>query len=158
MAHAGNKLGRSSLLQFPWQLSDSIREEFLTEIQNDARYLMRRASRAISQLCLMFMVVSSSFLVSAQTEESQADTASADAQNPSELLKTVDRLVEQNNQLEKQNRELMDQIESLRKVLTKQAAAIKTETQPVATSTTAKTPQEEPQTAATDLQMGRLRA
>ena len=98
----------------------------------------------------MFMVVSSSFLVSAQTEESQADTASADAQNPSELLKTVDRLVEQNNQLEKQNRELMDQIESLRKVLTKQAAAIKTETQPVATSTTAKTPQEEPQTAATD--------
>ena len=38
------------------------------------------------------------------------------------MLHALDQVVEQNRQLEKQNRELMDQIESLRQVLAKQAS------------------------------------
>jgi hypothetical protein len=49
--------------------------------------------------------------------------ADAENANASETLKKLDRLVEQNNELEKQNRELMDQIQSLRQILAKQAAA-----------------------------------
>jgi len=44
-------------------------------------------------------------------------------QSASESLKKLDQLVEQNSQLEKQNRELIDQIQSLRQVLAKQAGA-----------------------------------
>jgi hypothetical protein len=66
------------------------------------------------------MVVICSGFARSQTATPQAGDSSAD-QSASESLKKLDRLVEQNSQLEKQNRELMDQIESLRRVLAKQA-------------------------------------
>jgi hypothetical protein len=59
----------------------------------------------------------------AQAAIPHEDDHRADTENTSETLKKLDRLVEQNNELEKQNRELMDQIQSLRQILAKQAAA-----------------------------------
>jgi hypothetical protein len=53
----------------------------------------------------------------AQTTASQTGNTTA-----SQFLKKLNELVEQNGKLEKQNRELMEQIESLRRVLTQQAA------------------------------------
>jgi len=58
----------------------------------------------------------------AQTTASQTDDAT------SKELKKLNELVEQNVKLEKQNRELMEQIESLRRLLTRQAAGVATTT------------------------------
>jgi len=72
--------------------------------------------------------------------------SSATDQNASESLKKLDRLVEQNGQLEKQNRELMDQIESLRRVLAKQAGAkAETSEEQIVPATGSKTAQDSQQ-------------
>src|SRR5262249_34367060 len=49
-----------------------------------------------------------------------AGILSAQAQPPSDVLKTIDQLIEQNRKLEQQNRELMEQITSLRQTLANQ--------------------------------------
>ena len=49
--------------------------------------------------------------------------AATGSQSASESLQKLDRLIEQNSQLEKQNRELLEQVQSLRRVLAKQAGA-----------------------------------
>src|SRR6267142_3623668 len=72
---------------------------------------------------ILFLATWCSSLAIAQSTTPQKDVANADAQNPSQMLHAVDQLVEQNRQLEKQNHELMDQIDSLRQVLAKQAGA-----------------------------------
>src|ERR1043166_1570203 len=88
---------------------------------------------------LILLVVACCFgLANAQSAPTQKDVANADAQNPSQMLHAVDQLVEQNRQLEKQNHELMDQIDSLRQVLAKQAGATDA-TQKVAVATTGST-------------------
>src|SRR5258708_4429126 len=74
-----------------------------------------------------------SSLASAQSTPAQTAGGQADVNSPAATLHALDQVVEQNRQLEKQNRELMDQIESLRQVLAKQASssgAIGTETAP----------------------------
>src|SRR5258708_1456647 len=80
------------------------------------------ASRNCFSLILFLATWCSSPAI-AQSTTPQKDVANADAQNPSQMLHAVDQLVEQNRQLEKQNHELMDQIDSLRQVLAKQAGA-----------------------------------
>jgi cell division protein FtsB len=88
---------------------------------------------------LILLVVACCFgLANAQSAPTQKDVANADAQNPSQMLHAVDQLVEQNRQLEKQNHELMDQIDSLRQVLAKQARATDA-TQKAAVATTGST-------------------
>ena len=72
---------------------------------------------------ILFLATWCSSLAIAQSTTQQKDVANADAQNPSQMLHAVDQLVEQNRQLEKQNHELMDQIDSLRQVLAKEAGA-----------------------------------
>jgi len=89
----------------------------------------RTTSRAIARLLLTLSVFASCLdRANAQTLASQADSAGADTPNTSELLKKLDQLVEQNGKLEKQNRELIDQIESLRRFLTQQAAGVTIDT------------------------------
>src|SRR3977135_219438 len=68
-----------------------------------------------------------------QSTAARTDSAPTDVNRPAAMLHALDQVVEQNRQLEKQNRELMDQIESLRQVLAKQASstgATGTETAP----------------------------
>src|SRR4030081_190716 len=72
-------------------------------------------------------------LASAQSTSAETPGAQTDVNSPAATLHALDQVVEQNRQLEKQNRELMDQIESLRQVLAKQASstgATGTETAP----------------------------
>lgn len=90
---------------------------------SSAEKVRRRIARSESVLPAMLavMVICSGFARS-QTATSQTGDSRTD-QSASESLKKLDQLVEQNSQLEKQNRELMDQIESLRRVLAKQAGA-----------------------------------
>jgi hypothetical protein len=77
--------------------------------------------RTISIFLMTWAVVAiCSGLARSQSATPQTDGSTTD-QSASESLKQIDRLVDQNSQLEKQNRELMDQIESLRRVLAKQA-------------------------------------
>ena len=71
-------------------------------------------------LRILVVVAISSGLARSQSATPQTDGSTTD-QSASQSLKQIDRLVDQNSQLEKQNRELMDQIESLRRVLAKQA-------------------------------------
>jgi hypothetical protein len=87
----------------------------------------RSIARTGSTLLMTLAVVAiCSGLARSQTATPQTDGSTTD-QSASQSLKQIDRLVDQNSQLEKQNRELMDQIESLRRVLAKQAGA---ETEP----------------------------
>jgi hypothetical protein len=60
-------------------------------------------------------------IASAQTDVVLQNQHTSADQNTSDTLKLIDRLVEQNGKLEKQNQELIDQIESLRQALAKQA-------------------------------------
>jgi hypothetical protein len=83
------------------------------------------ASRNCFLLILLVMTCCLS-LANAQSTTQQQDAGNTDATQPAQLLHAVDQLVEQNRQLEKQNRELMDQINSLRQVLTKQTGATDT--------------------------------
>jgi hypothetical protein len=53
----------------------------------------------------------------------QSQQKASPAMDATQLLEALDRLVEHNRELEKQNRELMDQIESLRGALARQAQA-----------------------------------
>src|SRR6266576_6291041 len=81
-------------------------------------------SKAIATLrvfLILFVATFCSGLANAQSATPQEDSTNSDATAPPQLLHALDKLVEQNRQLEKQNRELMDQIDSLRQVLAKQA-------------------------------------
>jgi cell division protein FtsB len=84
-----------------------------------------KLSKAISTLrvfLILFVATFCSGLANAQSATPQKDSTNSDATAPPQLLQSLDKLVEQNRQLEKQNRDLMDQIDSLRQVLAKQAA------------------------------------
>jgi hypothetical protein len=84
-----------------------------------------KLSKAISTLrvfLILFVATCCSGLANAQSATPQKDSTNSDATAPPQLLHALDKLVEQNRQLEKQNRELMDQFDSLRQVLAKQAA------------------------------------
>jgi hypothetical protein len=73
-------------------------------------------------LMMLALVAICSGFARSQTATPQTGASTTD-ESASESLKKLDRLIEQNSQLEKQNKELMDQIESLRRVLAKQAGA-----------------------------------
>jgi len=75
-------------------------------------------------LLLLTAVATCSGFANSQTPGPQSDSATADKQNASEVLKKLDQLVEHNRQLEEQNRELMDQIVSYRQALIKQAGSV----------------------------------
>jgi len=75
----------------------------------------------MQRFCLVLACLCSLSMASAQTDVVPQSKAGSGGQNASDTLKLIDRLVEQNTQLEKQNKELMDQIQSLRQGLTKQA-------------------------------------
>ena len=75
-------------------------------------------------LLILTAVVTCSGFANSQTPGPQSDSATADSQNASEVLKKLDQLVEHNRQLEEQNRELMDQIVSYHQVLAKQAGSL----------------------------------
>ena len=73
-------------------------------------------------LILLFVIGSCSTSGNCQTASSRADSSSGGGPaSISDALKDIDRLVEQNQQLETQNQELMNQIKSLRELLTHQA-------------------------------------
>src|SRR5947209_12564881 len=94
--------------------------------------------RGISMSRVSFILLGAlccSTLAKAQSTAAQTGIAQTDANTPAAVLHALDRVVEQNRQLEKQNQELMDQIESLRQVLAKQAAS----TGPTGTETAPKT-------------------
>lgn len=79
--------------------------------------------RLVLRSCLtLFVSATCLHSTKAQTPASQTDSATANE------LKKLNELVEQNVKLEKQNRELMEQIESLRRLLTRQAARVETTT------------------------------
>jgi len=92
--------------------------------------------RGISTSRVSFILLAAiccSSLARAQSTSAQTAGAQTDVNSPAAMLHSLDQVVEQNRQLEKQNRELMDQIESLRQVLAKQApstGATGTETAP----------------------------
>jgi len=89
--------------------------------RNSVGKARRSIARAESLFLMMFAVVAiCSGFAGAQTATPQTGDSTT-GQSASESLKKLDLLVEHNSQLEKQNRELMDQIESLRRVLAKQA-------------------------------------
>jgi hypothetical protein len=71
-------------------------------------------------LCILFLTCRSDF-ANAQSAAAVTDNATNTAKNASDLIDKLDRLVEQNRQLEKQNQELMEEINSLRQFLPKQA-------------------------------------
>jgi hypothetical protein len=82
---------------------------------------------------VLLAAISCSSLAKAQSTSAQTAGAQTDVNSPAATLHALDQVVEQNRQLEKQNRELMEQIESLRQVLAKQASltgATGTETAP----------------------------
>src|SRR5882762_9130796 len=86
-------------------------------------FVRQNPVRAILRSCFMVFVCATCFhSTRAQTTASQTDDAT------SKELKKLDELVEQNVKLEKQNRELMEQIESLRRRFTQQAAGLVTTT------------------------------
>src|SRR6266480_7287838 len=100
-----------------------------------------KLSNAVSTLrvfLILFVATFCSGLANAQSATPQEDSTNSDATAPPQLLDALDKLVEQNHQLEKQNRELMDQIDSLRQVLAKQAGATDA-TQKEAVATTGST-------------------
>src|SRR5579884_3406443 len=105
-------------------------------IQNRSRSRGTRRmshSRRMSTLRVSFILVAAiccSSLASAQSASGQTDSKPADANSPAAILRALDQVVEQNRQLEKQNRELMDQIQSMRQVLAKQAPMAGTEATP----------------------------
>jgi len=83
--------------------------------------------------CILLAALCCSSLAKAQSTAAQTGSAQTDVNSPAAVLHALDQVVEQNRQLEKQNHELMDQIESLRQVLAKQASstgATGTETAP----------------------------
>src|SRR3982074_2972438 len=92
--------------------------------------------RGISTSRVSFILLAAiccSSLARAQSTAARTDSTQTDVNSPAAMLHALDQVVEQNRQLEKQNRELMDQIESLRQVLAKQASstgATGTETAP----------------------------
>jgi hypothetical protein len=76
----------------------------------------------------------------ATPQEEHATTTEGDS---SQMLHTLDQLVEQNHRLEQQNKELMDQIDSLRRVLTKEPVKTpETVQQPTTTASTTVNPQQ----------------
>src|SRR5882762_7985798 len=86
-------------------------------------FVRQNPVRAILRSCFMVFVCATCFHPTrAQTTASQTDDAT------SKELKKLNELVEQNVKLEKQNRDLMEQIESLRRLLTRQAAGVATTT------------------------------
>ena len=89
-----------------------------------ARPRSYRLSVRLNLASLLLLVGCCACLVNAQVATQQQGQATTDANNPSELLRTLDQLVEQNERLEKQNRELVDQITSLRQVLEKEVGNV----------------------------------
>jgi len=94
-------------------------------------------SRGISTSRVSYILLAAiccSGLARGQSVTAQTDSTQTDVNSPGAMLRALDQVVEQNRQLEKHNRELMDQIESLRQVLAKQAStasgATGTETAP----------------------------
>jgi hypothetical protein len=119
---------------------------------------LEKAKRNIARTESIFLmtlgvVAICSGLARSQTATPQTDGSTTD-QSASQSLKQIDRLVEQNSQLEKQNRELMDQIESLRRVLAKQAGAqgetSEKQTEPSTDSKTAQVSQQSKEPKATE--------
>jgi hypothetical protein len=107
---------------------------------------MRRSVVRIASifLTMLAMVAICSGFARSQTATPEISGSTTD-QSASESLQKLDRLVEQNSQLEKQNRELMDQIESLRRVLAKQAGAAETNEKQSEPATDAKSAQDSQQ-------------
>jgi hypothetical protein len=91
----------------------------VSKFEKMRRSVVRTASIFLKVLAVV--AICSGFARS-QGTTSQRSGSTTD-QSASESLKKLDQLVEQNSQLEKQNRELIDQIQSLRQVLAKQAGA-----------------------------------
>src|SRR5258706_2540257 len=82
---------------------------------------------------ILLAAISCSNLARAQSTAEQTTGAQTDVNSPAAMLHALDQVGEQNHQLEKQTRDLMQQIESLRQVLAKQASstgATGTETAP----------------------------
>jgi hypothetical protein len=77
----------------------------------------------ILPLLLMLLLSCCSDFANAQSAAAVTDNATNTAKNASDLIDKLDRLVEQNHQLEKQNQALMEEINSLRQFLPKQAAS-----------------------------------
>jgi len=88
-----------------------------------ARKLTGEWTMARLNLFAAILLVATCFsnLANAQSTAPQDGNPDSTAKDPPQLLHALDRLVEQNRQLEKQNRELMNQVESLRQFLAKQA-------------------------------------
>jgi hypothetical protein len=98
-------------------------------------------------LSILLVVACCSCLADAQATPEEHKTSAAG--DPAQVLHTVDQLVEQNHRLEQQNRELMDQIESLRQVLAKDAgSATETGQERKATASTVNETQESGRTRA----------
>jgi hypothetical protein len=79
----------------------------------------RSSSLLTAALWLIFVLTCSPSLI-AQASDRAADNSSIADAHPSEVMATVDRLVEQNRELEKQNQALMEQIQSLRRIVSGQ--------------------------------------
>jgi hypothetical protein len=105
-------------------------------------------------LSVLFAVASCSISATSQTMTPEANTSTTDAQNVSEVLKTINQLVEHNRQLEKQNRELMDQVDSLRQFLAKQATGAANTSQEKALATTGSTSADSQQSGETKAAAG----
>lgn len=101
---------------------------------------MTRSRWTATSHILLILLVGAAFsgVANSQAPASQADNQTAEIRSPSELLKKLDQLVEQNARLEQQNRELMDQIQTMRQVLSKQAGDVletaKTGTEPASSA------------------------
>jgi len=100
-------------------------------------------------LLMLFAMASCSVSAYSQTATPEANHSTTDAQNVSEVLKTIDQLVEHNRQLEKQNRELMDQVDSLRQVLARQTTGATNTSQEKALATTGSTSADSQQSGGT---------
>src|SRR3954447_18476109 len=72
--------------------------------------------------CILLGALCCSSLARAQSTAAQTNSLQTDVNSPAAVLHALDQVVEQNRPLEKQNQQLMDQIETLRQVLEKQAS------------------------------------
>jgi hypothetical protein len=126
-----------------------IKVSMLLTIEHHEVLVRRSSSMLTAALWLIFVLTCRPSSIAQASDPAAGDSSIADT-HTSELMATVDRLVEQNRELEKQNQALMEQIQSLRQILSTQAGATTTKTERVATPTAATAPQPEPQTSAPD--------